>query len=360
MAVALASSLLAAAPAAAQAPAAQADKLNDEGKRLFAAKDYEAAHAKFREARTLSPEGRFFFNECYALNFLERYEEAIEACEQVEAAGADAALVQKTRKALASLREKASSARARPAAAVGTADQPGEPRDQVPPERDVRGPGGPPPPPPGGPDPFVSGQAPPPSSYKWAVGGTFGVVGNLNVGREVDNTDGLDQEVYGPGGADMRLFANFIVSEPARLGVQASLAFGAIAPGVDNRTDDNLVLADVGGALFLHLPLGRRVFITPLVGPQLSVQQPEQLSQGYIAFGARTELGLSFVFGRSSEHAISVTPALNVYFPATGEVEDLDPGEFGLDETRSTFGVAAGYTYRFSTPFGAVPLITLE
>ena len=352
---ALAAALLAPAPAAAQSPAAQAERLNDDGKKLFAAKDYEAAHRKFREAAALSPEGRFYFNMCYALNFLERYEEAIHACEQVEAAGADAALTDKTRKALASLREKAAaSQRVTPASTPGP-DEPA-PEGQDPGRQSD--PGGPPPPAPGGPDPFILATAgPPPGSYTWSIGGMLGGLANLNVGRAGDYRG---QEIYDRSGADLRLFANFIVSEAARLGVQASLGFGAIAPVDRNMSDNNLVLADIGGALFLHLPLGSRLLLTPLAGPLLSVQQPEELSQGFIAFGARAELGMAFLFGPRLEHAFSLTPALNVYFPATGDVEGLEPSQFGLDVTHSTFGIALGYTYRFSTPFGTVPLITLE
>jgi hypothetical protein len=355
---ALAVALLAPARAAAQSPAAQADRINDDGKKLFAAKDYEGAHRKFREAAALSPEGRFYFNMCYALNFLERYEEAIHACEQVEAAGADAALTDKTRKALAALREKAAGQRVTPAAATGP-DDPGQPppEGQDPGLRDP-GPSGPPPPAPGGPDPFIAAVAgPPPGSYKWSIGGMLGGLANLNIGRTGDYEG---QEIYDRGGGELRLFANFILSEAARLGVQASLGFGAIAPIDQNSSENNLVLVDIGGALFVHLPLGRRLLLTPLAGPLLSVQQPDELSQGFIAVGARAELGLSLLFGARLEHAVSLTPGINVYAPASGDVEGFDPSEFGLDVTHSTFGIAAGYTYRFSTPFGAVPLITLE
>ncbi|HKE20399.1 MAG TPA: hypothetical protein VKB80_36240 [Kofleriaceae bacterium] len=368
---ALAAASLPAATAAAQKPAQpaqQAEKLNEEGKRLFADRDYEGAYGKFHEAATLSPEGRFFFNVCYALNFLQRYDEAIQACEQVEPAGADAALVAKTRKALASLREKAAGrGKVTPAAAAGVGVQEppaGEAPPAGPPARPrpgrpgrVEGGGGPTPPPPAAPDPFLAAAARPAGSYKWALGGSIGGLANINTGRRGDYEG---REIYDKAGADLRLWANFIVSERARLGVQASLGFGGIAPADEEDVDNNLILADIGGAVFLHLPLGSRLFVTPLIGPALSVQQPNELSQGFIAFGTRAELGLSFVFGRGGEHAVSLTPALNVYFPASGDVEGRDPSEFGLDVTHSTFGIALGYTYRFATPFGTVPIITLE
>jgi hypothetical protein len=345
---------LAAGPAAAQTPAEQADRLNQQGKQLFADKDYEGAYNKFREAATLSPEGRFYFNICYALNFLERYQEAIQACEQVEAAGADKELIEKTQRALSSLREKAGQ---RPATQPASHDQGPRPTGPTSPREPVRP--GRPPPPARGPDPFVAGRASGEGSYKWSIGGTVGLLGNLSVGREVQG-QGEDREVYGPGGAELRLFANFIVSEAARFGLQGSIGFGALSPGQDSDSDENLAIVDIGGAFFFHLPITRRIVMTPLAGPHLSVQQPQELSQGFITGGVRAEVGFAYVFGRSGEHAFSVTPAVNVYFPATGDVEGQDPSEYGLDLTHSTFALSAGYTYRFSTPFGSTPLITLE
>src|SRR6188508_902957 len=104
----LLSVVAAASPALAQkSPKQEADELNSQGKQYFAEKRYEEAYGMFRQAATLSPEARFFFNMCYALNFLERYQDAIQACEQVPAAdGADPEIKEKTQRALASLREK--------------------------------------------------------------------------------------------------------------------------------------------------------------------------------------------------------------------------------------------------------------
>ena len=110
----------------------------------------------------------------------------------------------------------------------------------------------------------------------------------------------------------------------------------------------------------MHLPLGQHLVVTPMVGPLLSIQQPQELSQGFFAGGGRAELAVTYLFGRQGEHAISLIPAVNFYGPASGEEDDLEPEDFGLDKAHSTFGVAAGYTYRFSSPFGSVPLITLE
>ncbi|HYU15014.1 MAG TPA: hypothetical protein VEL05_03055, partial [Candidatus Acidoferrum sp.] len=381
---ALAAALLASAPASAQTPAVQADRRNQEGKQLFADKDYDGAYRKFREAATLSPEGRYFFNMCYALNFLERYQEAIEACEQVEPAGADAELIDKTRKALASLKEKAagqggeSGGTAGAAGGTGgtgaTGGEAGGTTGGGTGDTGGRtggagrrtgggGEGSPPGPPPrgrGGADPFISGAAGP-GDYTWSIGAAIGGLGNINTGRKVDNEFGSDQEVYAAGGVDLHLFANFIVSEAARFGVQTFLGIGAFAAGQDPPLEDqNLVIYDFGAAAFVHVPLGKRLFLTPLAGAQLSVQWPQELSQGFFAAGVRGELGLSYVFGPKGTHAFSVTPAVNLYFPASGEVDGEQPDLYGLDLTHATFGILLGYTFRFSTPFGSIPIINLE
>jgi hypothetical protein len=204
------------------------------------------------------------------------------------------------------------------------------------------------------------GAAPPADGYRWSLGATVGVLGNVNVGRNVENGVIDGEEVYGPGGADLRLLANFILGGSGRLGLQGSIGIGALSPGKDSFEDDGLLIADFGGALFYHLPVARRLFLTPLAGPFLSVQRPQELSNGFLAGGMRAELGLSYVFGRGGEHAFSVAPAVNVYFPSSRDVEGAPPEVYGFDVTHATFGVAFGYTHRFATPFGTVPIITLE
>ena len=369
--------LLAPSPALAQkSPKQQADELNSQGKQYFAEKRYEDAYGVFRQAATLSPEARFFFNMCYALNFLERYQDAIQACEQVPAAeGADAALKEKTDRALASLREKL--------AAQQSAGGGGNPTGEDPNGGGGAGgattggggavtSGGPATGPAtggaavatgaGGGDPFVATEAPPPTdSYQWSVGGDIGFLGNVNASE-----DESGNPLYAEGGVNLRLFANFIIHQGTRLGVQGYIGFGALPPNEDYNTDnESLGMFDLGGALFTHRPLAGHLYWTPLVGLSLAVRQPQELTQGFISLGSRAEVGFSYVFGPGGEHAFSVTPGFNVYFPSSGEQETdfgdpRDASYYGFDETRALFALNFGYTYRFSTPFGSTPLITLE
>jgi hypothetical protein len=356
-----------------QSPRQQADELNNQGKQFFAEKRYEDAYGKFREAATLSPEARFFFNMCYALNFLERYQDAIQACEQVPAAdGADPAIKEKTDRALASLREKLAAQQqaqgggttsdgggtqpagggttGTPVSSGGGATSGSPPTGSAPPAG-----GG------GGADPFVATEsAGPVDSYKWSVGGDLGFLGNVNAGK-----DTFGNELYGKSGFNLRLFANFIVNESARLGLQGYLGIGSLPANEPTNPDEALGMFDLGGALFWHRPLAGHLYWTPLVGLSLAVRQPQELAQGFISLGSRAEVGFSYVFGGGGEHAFSVTPGFNIYFPTSGE-QETDYGDarsasyYGFDETRALFALNIGYTYRFSTPFGSTPLITLE
>ena len=361
--------LATASPALAQqSPKQQADALNDQGKQFFAEKRYDDAYGKFREAATLSPEARFFFNMCYALNFLERYQDAIQACEQVPAAdGADAGLKEKTDRALASLREKLA---AQQSQGGGTSDggSGGTPPEGGGTPVNNGGGGTATQPPAGGApaaatgaDPFVAAEAPPPAdSYQWSLGGELGVLGNLGAAK-----DEFGNDLYGPSGFNLRGYVNFIIHEGARLGLQAYFDIGALPPSDDNFDDESLGLFDLGGALFTHRPLVGHLYWTPLVGLSLAVRQPQELSQGFISLGSRAEVGFSYVFGPGGEHAFSVTPGFNIYFPTSGEQEtdfgDPRPASYyGFDQTRALFALNVGYTYRFSTPFGSTPLITLE
>jgi hypothetical protein len=363
------------ATAVAQGAASRADALNDEGKQLFADKRYEEAHRKFSEAARLSPEGRFFFNICFTLNFLERYAEAIAACEQVEPNGADDKLIDKTQKALASLRQKqaAQGGGGEPGGGGGGADGGGEPTGPSDPGAgggDPAGGGGT-----GGPtdpdsrwvgpapaggvppsdDPFVqTGAGNPDDAYKWSIGGELGALSNASVGKR----NGIEN--YAASGFSLRLFANFLISDAARFGFQGYLGFSDLGPGDDNFFDQRLNIVDLGGALFKSFRLANHLYLTPLAGLHISVQQPETVDEGFVAVGLRLEGALGYVFGGNSEHALSAAVGLNGYGPASGSAGGFDPADFALDRASATFTVGVNYQYRFSTPFGTVPLISLE
>lgn len=339
-AVALAAAL-AAAPARAQ-PADRAEALNEEGKQLFGEKRYLEAYKRFRAATELREDPRFVFNVCFTLNFLERYEEAIDACERVEELGPDESLAAKNQQVLEALRQKVPA----PEEPPGDGEPVGEPGGEPP---FGEGPGGPTEPPPEQ-DPFALETREPPGSYTWSVGGELTGIGNAGVGDADDYQNGGGIHAYG----------NFLLQPERGFGVQGYLNVGTLRP--DELGDlRRLLLVDFGGAVFLQRSLTDSIQWTPLLGAHVSLQQPNPaIDNAAVALGLRAELSLAYLFGSRKEHAVTVTPALNVYSPAGGENGAFDPADYGLDEGGATVTLGVGYQYRFSTPFGTVPLFTLE
>lgn len=355
LSIILAAAVLAtAAPARAQ-NAGRAAALNDEGKELFAAKRYFEAYKLFKEATELDPQGKYYFNVCFTLNFLERYREAVEACEQVEPNGADAELADKTRGLLVELRKRVP-AEPDPVDPDGDPADPGDPGDpnDPPPDDPNTVSAGNPPPGPVQPEAFVRQGAPDLQSYRWSVGGELGGMANLGIG----SSDGLDQ--YEAGGFHVRGFANFLLDETRRWGIQGSIGLTALSPGEDNFFDEGLTIFDLGGGAFMHVPLGTNMVLTPLVGLGVSVFQPELATEAFVGANARLESSFAFLFGPEGQHAVSVTPGFNFYSAASGSIEVGDPDDFNLDKPSASFTISVGYSLRFSTPFGATPLITLE
>ena len=65
--------------------AAQAEALNDEGKKQFLAGEMEQALGTFQKAAGLVPDARYQLNICLAYEALKRYDDALATCEQVAA-----------------------------------------------------------------------------------------------------------------------------------------------------------------------------------------------------------------------------------------------------------------------------------
>lgn len=368
-------SILMPAPAAARQSSAseRAAQLNEEGKRLWLEdKDLAAAVDKFRQATVLSPEGRYYFNLCYALHQLGRYREALTACEAVEPNGADSKVLQKTRTVLEDLRQRVPAeprpdpdpgTTSDPAVDPGTDPGPGgypDPNTGDPRNPDAPGPTGDPgypdpryqapangPPP--GPLPGLQQQSEPTDAYNWSLGAALGLVGS-SIG---------DADLYGRGGATLKLHADFMWLSSLKLGVQGYVNLTQIgAETMTGGVQDSLEIVDFGGALYKHIPL-RQVQITPLVGVQLSGLQPsDTFAEPVVKAGLRLEAGVSWLLGTSRTHVISLVPALTLY-SATAD-DQASAAFYGLDGSGTTMAVTLGYTMRFKTPFGSMPFITLE
>jgi hypothetical protein len=353
---------------------AKAEELNNKGKGLFKERRYLEAYRAFKQATELSPEGRFYFNLCFSLNYLERFAEAIDACEQVGPHGADDALMEKTNAVLEALRAKVPSP---PPPDPNNTDPNNtdpnntdpnntdpnntdpnntDPNNTDPNNTDPNNTG--PADPSTGPatvagfDPFAEKKAP--STYKWSLGAGLAPINNIGLGR--GSSDFAD--TYSGNGARINLFANFMYREAQRIGLQGY--FGYTTIGADLDGFDALSVLDFGGAAFKHFGLAKNLDLTPLFGVQVSLLQPELgTEEALIALGARAQVSLDYALGKNKEHVISLAPTLSFY-SASSDGNEIMASTFGLDEGGATLEFGLSYQYRFKTPFGSSPLFTLE
>jgi hypothetical protein len=136
---------------------------------------------------------------------------------------------------------------------------------------------------------------------------------------------------------------------------------------------ETLDIIDLGIAAYKHFcPRGaQRLCLTPLAGAQLAMMSPAGAEDpfgdqifNYAAIGGRLELGAHFALGTRMEHVLGVTAGLNFYSPVfSGPEDSLDGPSIemaGLDAGGVAAYIGLGYTYRFRTPLGSAPFITLE
>lgn len=341
-----------------------AEALNDEGKKLFTEQRYLEAYKRFKQATELSPQGKYYFNVCFSLNYLERFQEAIAACEQVEPNGADDKLLDKTRAVLEALRAKVGQDQ------PGSADPdnydpngadpndaaPSNPNDGYPDNSNSSssdanvgtGPAQVP-----GVDPFATTKQAT-GAYAWSLGATVGPLANFGIGKN-DSQDAP----YDSGGIHVNLFGNFMYLETQKIGLQGYVGYSSLP--VSSSVDfDPLDIVDLGVAAYKHISVTSAVDITPLLGVHVSLLQPEvNLDEALLALGVRAQLALDWSFGASKEHVVSLAPTINFYSPAA-DGNELRASTYGLDASGASVEIGLGYQYRFTTPFGTGPIFALE
>jgi hypothetical protein len=369
--------MLAAAPAWAApelSPNPRAEALNDEGKSLYSdRKDFAGAAEKFRQAIAVAPDARYYFNLCSAEAKLDHFDAALEACDEVYNHDPRPDLAEKTGKRTAEIHQRMRALRNGTAVSVtpggetgGSGGPPGgpswQPAGQAPPPPNPGGPGGPGgPAPPGGPG-APAGAAPgaetnvsataepdPGLNYRWSLGAELGILHNNSVGDAFFNRNGTD----------LKLHADFLISRRLAVGVQPYLDFSFVGGKPDDTGKSrDLVIGDLGAAIYLHRKLWRSLWVTPLAGVHLSGLNPYGAGGGdsFATFGFRFEGGLAWVFGRGMHVVTFVPVSLNVYLPAA--VSNSTASLYGFDHTGTTWGITVGYTIRFQS--GPFPGLMLE
>jgi hypothetical protein len=374
-AVALATTLLASVSFA-ETQAEIAARENEEGKTLMFGGKYAEASAKFQDAVARVPEPKYFFNLCTSRFQEGKFGDALTACNAADK-NADDKLKQKVSLMQGKIKEEADKQGIdlQPAgggASPGETPPVGDPNQ--PPVVDPNNPNQPPPGPgPTGQPPQGYGVGAPPAAglfqaqpvenkYVWTLGiDLFGGAGKIGQSGR-----------YGEAASGFRLKSDYMLNPASRIGGQGYLQYTHFSEGEDMTGSGayTLDVIDLGVAAYKHL-CGRfsRGCLTPLAGVHFAMMSPqgetdaygEQLFN-YGGFGARLELGYQYALGSRFEHVLGVTASANVYTKAFAEPSDgsATAMDQGLDKGGASFIVALGYTYRFRTPFGSSPFVTLE
>jgi len=387
--------------ARAQTQAEIAARENDEGKQLMFADPpkYAEASAKFQDAVARVPEAKYFFNLCTSRYQEGKFGEALTACNAVEKNGASEELKGKTLKLIDRIKDEAK-AQGIDLQPAGGGASPGEypppPPDGTyppPPPDDGAGSGAAPPPPDGGSGTgavtgAVTGQPPtqpayavgrPPTQglyqaakpehhYMWTLGiDIFG--GGGKIGGQIGGMD-----AYGHAASGFRLKSDYLIDPRRKLGLEGYIQVTHFGAGQDQDLSvSSLDVFDVGLAAYKHLCMRgvQRLCLTPLVGIQLALESPNNDMDGegsqvfnYTALGLRAQLSADFAFGTHYQNVLSAMFGLNAYTAviASPSADSGSPpaDQIGLDTGGAYAYLGFGYTYRFDTPFGQAPFVTLE
>ena len=360
--------------ASAQSQAEIAAKLNDEGKALMYEGKYVEASAKFRDAGARVPEPKYFFNLCTSNYQQGKFDEAITACNAADKHSPSPELAGKIEKLVERIKQDAKDQNITlhpTGGGGGDTNLPPDPNDPPP------DPNRPPDPnnPPGSSNPQLNPQYTPAvgrppqqglftgtsadNHYSWTLGIDFFVGGGQIGDGRYGNVDG-----------GFRLKGDYLLRKAQRIGAQVYLGYATFVPGEDQSgLEADLSVIDFGIAGYKHfcLPAYQRLCMTPLVGVHLALMSPgnEQGASGetlfnYSAIGARAEIGAHYAIGRRYEHVIGVALGLNAYSAVISDSVDFMSSDVGLDKGGAAAYVSVGYTYRFSTPLGSSPFVTLE
>ena len=368
IATAVAASLALTSSAFAQGQADLASKLNDEGKELMFAGKFAEASAKFRDAVARVPEPKYFFNLCTSLFQEGKFDEAMTACNAVDKNNPTPEQKAKTDKLIGKIQDEAKAQNLTLSPTGGGGGNPNLPPDPNQPPPDPNNPNNTPPPnyqPVVGRAPsvnLVARQPPLMNKYTWTLGVDL-FAGGGTIGQ---------QDYYGSAATGFRIKSDYLLNPAGGFGAQGYIGITHFGAGEMQSAADVLTLDvfDIGVAAYKHLCDGTsRMCITPLAGIQLALMSPAGESDGYgeqvfnySAIGGRLEAALHYGLGYRGEHVLSVALGVNAYSAVFSESMDafLSAEEVGLDKGGAAGYLSIGYTYRFNTPIGRSPFVTLE
>jgi len=387
IAASIAAVLALALPAHAQQQAELAAKLNEEGKELLYAGKFAEASAKFRDAVARVSEPKYFINLCASLLQEAKFSEALTNCNAVANNNPTPDQRAKADKLIARIHEEAKKQgidKVDPIGGGGGPDQnfcaanPTDPTCQpTGPQPDIcqtnpQDPScqqAPPQPQPAVGRPLAPQQGlftsiSPDNKYTWTLG-----IDLYGGGGQIGETDPF--QYYGSAAGGLRVKGDYLLNAAQRLGVQGYFQLTHFGAGeMDEALVDTLDIFDLGIAGYKHFCLAntQRLCVTPLAGVHLALMSPAGMEDGagsqvfnYAALGGRVELSFQYAFGTRFEHVLGIQFGGNLY---SGVFADPSEGftreEVGLTKGGAFGYFGAGYTYRFNTPLGSSPFVTLE
>ncbi len=371
-------SLVLAGPAFAQSQSDIASKLNDEGKELMYGGKYAEASAKFAEAVHRVPEPKYFFNLCTSRFQEGKFGDALTACNAVANNNPSPELRAKADKLIGKVKEVAQSQGVNVQPVDGGGERPNcqtsptDPACAPPPDICATNPA----------DPACARPVTPPPATSTAVGRppTVGLFQATAPDNKYTWTLGVDffggggrvgqASAYGTTSTGVRIKGDYMLNAPARVGAQAYIQISHYGQGDRQLAADTLDIFDVGLALYKHLCLSNspRLCVTPLAGAQIALMSPANADDGtgsqvfnYAALGGRLEVALQYAFGKRFEHVLGLGVGVNLYSAVFADPADGSTAmQVGLDRGGAAGYLGLGYTYRFNTPLGSSPFVTLE
>lgn len=353
-----------------------AARLNEEGKELMFDGKFAEATAKFRDASARSNEPGHFFNLCTSLFQEGKFSEAMTACNAASNNNPAPELQGKVDKLVGKIEEEA---KKQGVPLVATGGGGGDPNQPPPDPNDPNTP----PPDPNNPNPNPNAQQP--QQYAPAVGRPpeQGVFTGTSSDNKYTWTLGIDlfggggrvgqPDYYGTSSGGFRIKGDYLLNPATRIGAQGYFQLSHFGKGEgDFALVDTLDIFDVGVAAYKHMcpRSSPRLCLTPLAGIQLALMSPAGEESGtgeqvfnYAALGGRLEVGLQYGLGARMEHVIGVQLGVNIYSAVFSGPEDfsmLTAEQAGLDKGGAAAYFGFGYTYRFNTPLGSSPFVTLE
>ncbi|MDQ3334244.1 MAG: hypothetical protein M4D80_03720 [Myxococcota bacterium] len=383
--IAFAVTLAAGGYAFAQSQAELAEKLNEEGKAFMYADKYTEASAKFRDAVARVPEAKYFYNLCASLFKEGKFGEALLNCNNASSSETASPQLKEQASKLALGIKEEGKRQGIDVEPQGGGQSPGDdpnlctntPNDPrcVKPDICQTNPQ----------DPQC--QAAPPPQQNYAVGkppsqdilasGTPDNKYTWTLGVEVFGGGGKigQKDVYGTAASGLRIKGDYLLNSAARLGAQGYFTYTHLGKGEEDvGMGLELDIVDFGAALYKHLcpPSTDRLCLTPLAGVHIAMMSPNGANDGvgsrvfeYAAIGARVELGAHYAFGSRYEHVLGVALGANLYSsvfsgPSDDDLENPTAAAVGLDKGGGAGYLSVGYTYRFNTPLGSSPFVTLQ